>query len=39
MKVADVNHILTFNKKDFIRYGTAGIVAVDPIELHAETRE
>ena len=33
MKVNNVTHILTFNKNDFIRYGKAGIVAVDPVDL------
>ncbi len=39
MKVNDVTHILTFNKKDFIRYGKAGIVPVDPVGLYAESEE
>lgn len=30
MIVHDVTHILTFNTTDFVRYGTRGIVAVDP---------
>ena len=30
MIVHGVTHILTFNTTDFVRYGTRGIVAVDP---------
>jgi predicted nucleic acid-binding protein len=30
MLVHGVTHILTFNTTDFVRYGTRGIVAVDP---------
>jgi len=30
MKVNEMTHILTFNTKDFIRYTSDGIVAVDP---------
>ena len=30
MKVNGVTHILTFNTSDFKRYGSEGIVAVDP---------
>ena len=30
MNVHGVTHILTFNTKDFVRYRTRGIVAVDP---------
>jgi len=30
MKVNEMTHILTFNTKDFIRYSSEGIVAVDP---------
>jgi predicted nucleic acid-binding protein len=30
MIVHGVTHILTFNTTDFVRYGTKGIVAVDP---------
>jgi len=30
MKVNEMTHILTFNTKDFIRYASDGIVAVDP---------
>jgi predicted nucleic acid-binding protein len=30
MKVHGVTHVLTFNTTDFIRYASAGIVAVDP---------
>ncbi|MBN3871336.1 type II toxin-antitoxin system VapC family toxin [Nostoc sp. JL33] len=30
MKANSVTHILTFNTKDFIRYASEGIVAVDP---------
>lgn len=30
MKVNAITHILTFNTKDFIRYSSDGIVAIDP---------
>ncbi|MDZ8226380.1 type II toxin-antitoxin system VapC family toxin [Nostoc sp. ChiVER01] len=33
MKVSSMTHILTLNTKDFIRYASEGIVAVDPITL------
>ena len=33
MSVHGVTHILTFNTTDFVRYGTRGIVAVDPTTL------
>lgn len=33
MKANAITHILTFNTKDFIRYASDGIVAVDPISV------
>lgn len=33
MLVHDITHILTFNKKDFSRYSSLGIVAIDPVDV------
>ena len=33
MLVHGVTHILTFNTTDFVRYGTRGLVAVDPTDV------
>jgi predicted nucleic acid-binding protein len=33
MKVHSVTHILTLNTTDFVRYGSEGIVAVDPTSM------
>ena len=30
MKANDVTHVLTFNTKDFTRYASEGIIAVEP---------
>ncbi len=36
MRVHNVAHILTFNKADFIRYASIGIVVVDPFSLYQQ---
>lgn len=33
MRANNTTHILTFNTKDFLRYGSEGIIAVDPTTL------
>jgi predicted nucleic acid-binding protein len=33
MHVNQISHILTFNTKDFIRYNTSGITAIDPSQI------
>ncbi len=39
MQIHEVTHILTFNKDDFTRYASAGIVAVDPFSLDGESED